>query len=66
MEVTIRGVADNAQLHWLLASAVHAALPAGVAKWQAPPKDVQAVFMGEGPKDVAIGDVEGVFNMYNW
>ena len=40
--------------------------PEGVPKWSKCEKDILAVFRGEQTSDVAIGDVYGAFNMYNW
>lgn len=64
--VVVRGVSDNAQLHWLLVAQLHAALPAGKAEWNKPPADVMAVFTGEKHQNLAVGEIDGVFNMYNW
>lgn len=66
VRVVLRGVSDNAQLMWLLAAQLHAALPAGKADWNKPPADVLAVFTGEKHGDIAVGELDGVWNMYNW
>ncbi len=64
--VLLRGVSDNAQLHFLLVAQLLAALPAGKAEWSKPNPSVMAVFTGEKHGDLAVGEIEGVFNMYNW
>ena len=64
--LSLRGVADNAQLQWLVADALHGALPDGVAKWGKPPPQMIAAFKGEQLSETALGDTDTAFNMYNW